>query len=429
LDVVYNHFGSVGERLLRPFSEDYFSKRYECEWGSAINFDDRDSAAVREFILANVEMWIAEYHFDGLRIDATQAFHDASPTNILREITQRARQSTHRDVLVVGESEPQQVELLRAADAGGCEFDAIWNDDFHHAALVRLTGHREAYYTDYRGTADEFVAAARFGFLFQGQRYAWQDKPRGSPAMDVRPRQFIHYLENHDQVANSPRGQRLRGLTSPGRYRAMTALLLLGPQTPLLFQGQEFAAQSPFLYFNDAPPAEADSVRAGRAKFLSQFRSLATPPMQASLPDPCDVVNFERCRLDFSERQKHAEVYALHRDLLALRRQDAVLGHLDDARVDGAAIDRDVFLLRYFGPGGQTRLLVINFGGDAHFDSIAHPLVAPPAEERWVILWSSEDRRYGGHGVTEADTAKGWQLSGESAILLHPLPRDRNDGT
>ena len=194
----------------------------------------------------------------------------------------------------------------------------IWNDDFHHAATVRLTGLREAYYTDYTGTAEEFVAAARWGYLYQGQRYSWQKKAAGSPALDIQPERFIHYLQNHDQVANSPRGERLHELTSPGRLRAMTALLLLMPQTPLLFQGQEFAASTPFLYFNDCggdrPVAE------GRAKFLAQFRSYATPEMQASLARSLRSANFERCKLDFSERQTHAELYALHRDLLRLRR-------------------------------------------------------------------------------------------------------------
>ena len=183
-----------------------------------INFDDEQSASVREFMLANLRMWIAEYHFDGVRIDATQAIFDCSPTNILTELAAEARRAAgHRRVLVVGENEPQRGELLAPHEAGGSAIDALWNDDFHHAAIVRLTGHNEAYYADYRGSAEEFLAGAKWGFLFQGQRYAWQDKPRGSLALDATPRQFVNYLQNHDQIANSAHGLRIHALASPGR--------------------------------------------------------------------------------------------------------------------------------------------------------------------------------------------------------------------
>ncbi len=184
LDVVYNHFGRVGEELIRPFSDLFFSRRYKCEWGSAINFDDEGSETVREFFLANLRMWIAEYHLDGVRIDATQAFEDRSPTHILLELARAARAAGGgRQILVIGESEPQESRLFRPEAEGGCEFDGQWNDDFHHAAMVRLTGRSEAYYSDYCGTSAEFLASAKWGYLFQGQRYDWQDKPRGSPAL------------------------------------------------------------------------------------------------------------------------------------------------------------------------------------------------------------------------------------------------------
>ncbi len=205
------------------------------------------------------------------------------------ELARTARAAAdERQVLVTAESEPQNATLFRSADHGGCEVDALWSDDFHHAARVRLTGRSEAYYSDYAGSSAEFAAAARWGYLFQGQRYAWQNKRRGSPALDIRPERFVHYLQNHDQIANSPRGQRIHELTSPGRLRAMTALLLLMPQTPLLFQGQEFASSAPFLYFNDCSAEEAPAVAEGRAKFLAQFRSYALPEIQAILPDPVE---------------------------------------------------------------------------------------------------------------------------------------------
>src|SRR5205823_5334170 len=160
---------------------------------------------------------------------------------------------------------------------GGFGLDAMWNDDLHHSARVALTGNAEAYYSDYRGTAQELLSAARFGFLFQGQRYAWQRKPRGTAALDLPPTAFISFLENHDQVANSERGERLIRMTTPGRLRAMTAYLLLGPQTPLLFMGQEFGSSRPFAFFADHEPGLARDVAAGRRQFLAQFKSLRDP--------------------------------------------------------------------------------------------------------------------------------------------------------
>lgn len=422
LDVVYNHWSRIGEEVVRPFSNAYVSTRHKNDWGAAVNFDGEDCQGVREFFLANVRHWISEYHVDGLRIDATQAFNDESPRSILLELGQAARESADgRGVLVIGENEPQLASLLRPERQGGCELDALWNDDFHHSAMVRLTGRREAYFSDYHGTAEELLAAVKWGFLFQGQRYAWQKHPRGTSALDIPAPRFINFLQNHDQMANSARGQRIHELTSPGLYRAMTALLLLAPQTPLLFQGQEFAASSPFLYFNDAQGEEAAKIAQGRADFLSQFPSLARPEVQRILPNPALPGNFERCKLDLSERERHGETYALHRDLLRLRRQDVVLGEHDASRMHGFALSADALVLRFLASSGETRLFIVNLGTDLDLESVAQPLVAPPDGCRWAILWSSEAPQYGGSGAAELDTPHGWRVPGEAATVLHPV--------
>jgi maltooligosyltrehalose trehalohydrolase len=419
LDVVYNHLGRVGEKLIRPFSDLYFSRRHRNDWGSAINFDDEGSGSVRAFFLANIRMWIDEYHLDGVRIDATQAIDDDSPTHILLELSRAARAAAGpRKIIVAGESEPQRAELFRSAADGGCELDAQWNDDFHHAAMVRLTGRAEAYYSDYCGASEEFLAAARWGYLFQGQRYAWQNHGRGSPALDIEPARFINYLQNHDQVANSPRGERIHQLTSPGRLRAMTALWLLMPQTPLFLQGQEFAASSPFLYFNDAGE-DAEVVAKGRAKFLSQFRSYATAAIQSQLPDPAARDTFERSKLDLAEREQHVAVYAMHRDLLQWR---AKLQPWAAERIEGATLGSDALLLRFGLTAPDSHLLVVNLGVELKLPSVAQPLIAPPAGRRWQIAWSSEDPAYGGNGMAEPHTPEGWRLPGESAVLLAATP-------
>jgi maltooligosyltrehalose trehalohydrolase len=424
LDVVYNHYSRLGERVFTAFSRHYLSERHKSEWGGAPNFDAAQSAGVREFFLANVAYWIEEFHFDGLRIDATQSFADESASHILVEICQTARRAAGaRRVLLVGENEPQRAELLWPADQGGCGFDALWNDDFHHSALVRLTGRREAYYTDYTGSAQELVAAAQWGYLYQGQRYSWQQNPRGTPALDRPAHQFVNFLENHDQLANSLTGQRVHQRTSPGRFRALTALWLLAPQTPLLFQGQEFGASTPFLYFNDAPADEAPAVLAGRAQFMSQFRSVATATMQARLPNPCDQQTFACCQLDPRERDAAGPIYLLHRDLLRLRRDDPVIGQRGSTVVEGGQLSDDALLIRFLAPH-NTRLLVVNFAAELRRDSIAHPLVAPPRGCQWQTLWSSDDPRYAGPGSAALCQADGWVVPGESATLLAPVSEE-----
>jgi maltooligosyltrehalose trehalohydrolase len=418
LDVVYNHLGPDGN-YLRAYADEYFSDRYDNEWGDAINFDSGGSAAVREFFVGNAGYWIDEFHVDGLRLDATQQIFDASPVNVMAEITARVREAGgRRATLVIAENEPQDVRLVKPVEEGGCGMDALWNDDFHHTARVALTGRSEAYYSDYRGSAQELVSCAKWGFLYQGQRYAWQKKRRGSPTYGVRPQAFVSYLENHDQIANSASGARLHQLAAPGHWRAMTALLLLGPGTPMLFQGQEFAASSPFLFFADHTPELAKAVRKGRGDFLAQFPSVAV--MKSGLADPGVRETFERCKLDFSERETHAPTYALHRDLQRLRREDAVFSKPAAGAIDGAVLAPDALVLRFFAEGGDDRLLVVNLGADLTLVPAPEPMLAPPAGRGWKLVWSSEDAAYGGGGAVTPETEDGWHIPGQAAIVLRP---------
>ncbi len=425
LDVVYNHLGPDGN-YLKQFADEYFSARYQTEWGEALNFDGPGSEEVREFFLSNAAYWISEFHFDGLRLDATQQIFDASAEHFLASVTRRVREAAGgRETIVVGENEPQHTRLVRPAGRGGYALDGLWNDDFHHSAMVALTGRNEAYYTDYRGSAQELISAVKYGFLYQGQRYKWQKARRGTPSLDLAPEVFINFIQNHDQVANSGRGERAHRLTSPGRLRAMTALLLLAPATPMLCQGQEFAASSPFLYFADHEAGLATKVREGRAEFLSQFPSLDTEEARACVPVPGDASTFERCKLDLSEREKHAEVYALHRDLLRLRREDAVFSRPYKRGLDGAVLAPEAFVLRFFDEDDEAgdRLLVVNLGADLHLDPAPEPLLAPPDDARWETLWSSESVAYGGCGTAPLDTEENWRIPGHAAVALKPVSR------
>ena len=421
LDVVYNHFGPDGN-YLKAFANAYFTDRYANEWGDAINFDGEGSEAVREFFVSNAAYWVDEYHLDGLRLDATQQIFDDSETHILAEIAQAVRAAGgERRTYLVAENEPQHARLVRSPKDGGYGLDALWNDDFHHAALVALTGRNEAYYTDYHGNPQEFISTAKWGFLYQGQRYTWQKARRGQPALDLEPSNFVSFIENHDQVANSARGQRLHSQTSPGRYRAMTALLLLGPATPMLFQGQEFGASSPFVYFADHHPELARMVRDGRREFLSQFKSLVEFDAFNRVPDPHLPETFARCKLNAKERHANEQVIALHRDLLRLRREDPAFRAPRRRGVDGAVLGADAFVLRFFVEGGADRLLVVNLGREWKLNEAPEPLLAPPENATWKMLWSSEDWHYGGsgHAALESDEDN-WRIPGEAAVVLAP---------
>ena len=402
LDVVYNHLGPDG-CYLGKFASTYFTKRYETDWGEAINFDGDGSEGVREFFAENAAYWIDEFHLDGLRLDATQSINDASEEHILALIARRAREAAKgRPIFIVGENEPQDVKLI---DEYG--LDALWNDDWHHAALVAATGRREAYYTDYRGTPQEFVSMAQYGFLYQGQYYSWQKDRRGTPSLHLPPASLVCFIQNHDQLANSARGERLQFLTAPGRYRALTALLLLGPNTPMLFQGQEFGSSAPFLYFADHKPELAALVAKGRREFLEQFPSLKALDGQFARPDAVDT--FERCKLDHGERETHAAVVAMHRDLLRLRREMTGV-------VRGAVLGEEALALRY-----DERLIIINLGAELRLDIFDEPLLAPPLDRRWELHWSSDSLDYGGPGITQIETKGTWIVPAQAAIVMRPL--------
>ncbi|MBM3934938.1 MAG: malto-oligosyltrehalose trehalohydrolase [SAR202 cluster bacterium] len=385
LDVVYNHLGPDGN-YLKAFSPDYFTDRYETEWGEPINFDGELSAPVREFFLSNARYWIEEFHIDGLRLDATQAIFDSSPDHIIKAIARTVREAARgRDTIIIAENEPQRTVFARPVGSGGYGLDGLWNDDFHHSAVVAMTGHNEAYYTDHTGSPQEFISSAKYGYLFQGQWYSWQNQNRGTPSFGLPPSAFVNFIENHDQIANSGRGMRVHQLTSPGRYRSMVALMLLGPGTPMLFQGQEFQSSSPFFYFAHHKPELAELVSEGRKDFLRQFPSLATPEMRDRLPEPADRWTFVRSKLDPREREVNGGACALHRDLIQIRREDLAFSVGEYGKIDGAVIAPEAFLLRFFGEEHGDRLLLVNFGRDLHLKSIPDPLTAPPLGRSWRL--------------------------------------------
>ncbi len=433
LDVVYNHFGPDGN-YLGVYSDDYLIRGNENEWGDAINFDDRNSGPVREFFITNGRYWIEEFHFDGFRFDALHAIRDQSSEYIIGAVGRAARKAAGaRSIILIAENDRQEAKMVRPGSEGGDDLDGMWNDDFQHSAVVALTGRKEAYFGDYRGAPQEFISAAKHGFLYQGQALSWQKVLRGSPTFRIAPEAFVCFIENHDQIANTGPGERLRfqtcpqcysvaGVASSARYRAMTALLLLGPWTPLLFQGEEFGASSPFMFFADIGDASVrNAIRKGRAEWLALFLSLTVEEALTTLPAPDDPKVFARCTLDFSEREKNQQLYGLHIDLLKLRREDSRFRQQIPAGVDGAVLGSASFVLRYFSQEDDDRLLLVNFGDHQVLHPASEPLLAPPSGKKWEVIWTSESPGYGGSGAAIIATEEEWLLPTEATIALRAI--------
>ncbi|HMF92274.1 MAG TPA: malto-oligosyltrehalose trehalohydrolase, partial [Candidatus Angelobacter sp.] len=290
LDVVYNHLGNEGN-YLRWFGP-YFTDRHKTPWGDAINYDQECCQGVRDFVVENVLYWVREYHLDGLRLDAVQTILDDSPQHILAEITENVdalARELGRQVCVIAETDQNDARIVRPRAQGGYGCDALWSDDFHHAVHAFFTGERQGYYQDF-GEAEQIVRALNQGFVYQGEVSQFWGHARGTPAKDLAAPAHVICLQNHDQVGNRPRGERWTELMPRGARMAAAALLLLAPQTPLLFMGEEFDETHPFLFFTDyGDPALKKAVREGRRYEFKAFGA-----RDAAAPDPQDPATFER---------------------------------------------------------------------------------------------------------------------------------------
>ncbi|HXH06040.1 MAG TPA: malto-oligosyltrehalose trehalohydrolase, partial [Vicinamibacterales bacterium] len=323
LDVVYNHLGPDGA-YLAAFSPPFFTDRHRSPWGAGVNLDGPGSAMVRRFLIENALHWLHEYHIDGLRLDATHALADDGPRHFLAELASAVHAAARgRPALVIAEDSRNLAVLVREPDEGGWGLDGVWADDFHHVVRVMLAGDRDGYYADYEGTTAELAATLRDGWLYQGRMSRYLGAPRGSDPRGVPKRKFVIAIQNHDQVGNRAFGDRLHHAIDPAAYRAASALLLLAPETPLLFMGQEWAATTPFLYFTDHGPELGARVSAGRRREFARFAAFRDERARARIPDPQAESTFlaSRLRWEEPERPPHGAVLRLYRRLLALRRE------------------------------------------------------------------------------------------------------------
>jgi malto-oligosyltrehalose trehalohydrolase len=331
LDVVYNHFGPEGNYLYVYAREAFFTEKFHTPWGAAINFSGRQSRIVRDFYIANALYWLEEYHMDGLRFDAVHSIFDQSHPDILEEIAQKVDDGpgSRRQIHLILENDKNCAGYLaRKADGRPRFFTAQWNDDFHHACHILLTGETEGYYQDYGDRPIQHLGRCLTeGFAYQGEKSPYrQNKKRGEPSSHLPPQAFVSFLQNHDQIGNRALGERLVSLCDPRDLGILVALFLLAPSPPLLFMGEEFGAQSPFFFFSNFAAELAESVTAGRKKEFEKFAQFSSPKSRELIPDPNSEKTFQMSKLDWQTVDENGDnsLLLLYRKLLSLRRQAIV---------------------------------------------------------------------------------------------------------
>ena len=386
LDVVYNHFGPEGN-YLHVYAPTFFSERQHTLWGPAINFDGEGSRPVRDFFVHNTLYWLEEYRFDGLRYDAVNTIRDASRPHILEEIAAAAHAgpSRERAIHLVLENDDNAARYLRPREPR--LFRAQWNDDAHHAMHALATGERDGYYADYVPRPIEHLARCLAeGFDYQGQASQFRQRDRGEPSAALPPVAFVNFLQNHDQVGNRAFGERITALAAGRAVRCLTSILLLAPQVPLVFMGQEYGASTPFQFFCDFAPELGAAVARGRRAEFARFAGFSGEGDLARIPDPNDEATFLRSKLDWREleRPEHAAGHDDHRALLALRRRHIVPllprlpGHCGKARIlgDGG------LEVAWSGEGGERLTLLANLSDRA---------VAAPAPSLGALIHATPE--------------------------------------
>jgi maltooligosyltrehalose trehalohydrolase len=427
LDVVYNHLGPDGN-YLGAYSPYYFTKRHHTPWGPAINFDGEHSRIVREFFIENALYWLHEFHFDGLRLDATHAIVDDSPRHFLAELSDRVHESfagSKRRPLLIAEDSRNLAHMLKPLRKAGWGMDAVWADDFHHQLRRALAGDYDGYFQDYTGSAEDIATTIRKGWFYCGQKSVFRGGPRGSDPAGLSPGQFVICLQNHDQVGNRAFGDRLHHTIDLDACRAATALLLCCPQTPLLFMGQEWAASSPFQFFTDHNEGLGKLVTQGRRREFKRFKAFSELRTRKAIPDPQALETFLNSRLQWEESDTglHAATRRLYEALLRLRRTEPALHFGEAAKVqavsntalllrrsaasaansiasEGEAVARTMKAAqpgqppeRSAAPGGDV-LIAVQLAGGGSIDLSRAPFAALDPGLRWQLLLSTEDPQY-----------------------------------
>jgi len=395
LDVVYNHLGPEGN-YLGDFAP-YFDDRYRTPWGPALNFEGPFSDDVRRFFVENALYWIEAFHLDALRLDAVHAILDTSAVPFLEELGEavhaRARELGRR-VYLMPESNQNDPRLVLPRERGGMGLDAVWTDDFHHVLHVLLTGERSGYYRDFEGVGD-LARSFREGFVYTGRWSPFRRRRHGRPAGGVRAGQHVVFAQNHDQVGNRMRGERLGGLVPFEKQKLAAGVTLLSPFLPLIFMGEEYGETAPFQYFvSHSDPGLIRAVRRGRREEFASFG------WEGRVPDPQSEATFRRSRLRhrLKERGRHRTLYEFHRALIELRRSHPALVRLDKKAVEAAPSEGQGALWVRRRAEGEEALAVFHFGDSEAAVSL------PPSPNALRKRFDSAERKWGGPGSRLPET-------------------------
>ena len=389
LDVVYNHFGPEGN-YMSHFGP-YFTETYRTPWGSAINFDDAYSDGVRNFFIQNALYWFRDYHIDALRLDAIHAIYDLGAKHFLLELAENVEhfsQEQGRKLYLIAESDLNDVRVIRPQELGGYNMDAQWSDDFHHSLHTLLTGDQIGYYEDF-GKVEHFAKALQQSFVYDWEYAAHRKRYHGSDPSDRPASQFVICSQNHDQVGNRMLGERLSDLATFEALKLAAGAVLLSPYIPLLFMGEEYGEESPFLYFvSHSDPDLIQAVRQGRKAEFKAFHAQGEPP------DPEGVETFERSKLKWEKRQegKHKALLDLYQHLIRLRQSHPVLQQRDNKNLEASTTEKDQLLfLRRWSEAKQI-FCMMNFNkADVTFEA------ALPSGS-WQKILDSADAKWMGSG-------------------------------
>ncbi len=406
LDVVYNHMGPEGN-YLRDFGP-YFTDRHRTPWGDAVNFDGPHNGGVREFFIQNAISWFRDYHFDALRLDAVHGIYDLSASPFLAELTGRVgafSRETGRRACLIAESDLNDTKVMRSRDLGGYGFDVQWNDDFHHALHTLLTDERAGYYIDY-GRTSHLVKALRDGFVLSGEYSRFRERNHGNSSRDILARGIVVFSQNHDQVGNRMLGDRLASLVPFEALKLAAGAVILSPYLPLLFMGEEYGEDSPFLYFvSHTDPELARAVNEGRKREFSGFLHQGEPPA----PEDPDTFLRSKLRWDIRTEAGHAVLLRFYRQLIDLRKTVPALARLDKDAVEayGSDTDRQV-LVRRNHEDGDT-LCILSFSDHATEWRCGRP------EGKWRKLLDSSGPEWMGPGSRLPE-----RLEADSPAFLGP---------
>lgn len=390
LDVVYNHLGPDGN-YLGAYSPFYFTSHHHTPWGPAVNLDAEHAEHVRGFFIENALHWIREYHFDGLRLDATHAMIDESHRHFLAELTARVHASvTDRQVLLIAEDCRNLDHMIKPEKEGGWGLDAVWSDDFHHEVRRSLAGDHEGYYQDFSGTMADLCATIQRGWFFCGQRAEHFGRPRGTDPAGIPLERFIFFIQNHDQIGNRAFGERLNHQIAAANYRAASVLLLSIPETPMLFMGQEWGASAPFLFFTNHHGELGAAVTEGRRSEFKAFSIFADPSAREKIPDPQNQDTFERSHLNWKElnAEAHASLHRFYEAMIRWRLSELVPMNIRPEDFTASPLSDKALALEYRLAGQPRYRVIVQWQSEGRHD------LTTGVAERWETIVSSEDKRF-----------------------------------